>query len=71
MNELEKLLVKSTTELQGIGGDIVYNAMGVEVEVVSCRIYWVMGQMNMKMRKLMTQSACRILLSLIMVMGGL
>ena len=35
VNELDKLLVKSTSEIQGIGDDIVDNAMGVEAEVVS------------------------------------
>ena len=35
VNELEKLVVKSTSGLRGIGGDIVFDAMGVEVDVVS------------------------------------
>ena len=35
VNGLDKLVVKSTSELRGIGGDIVDDAMGVEVEVVS------------------------------------
>ena len=33
VNELDKLAFNSTSELRGIGGDIVYNVMGVEVEV--------------------------------------
>ena len=33
MNEMENLVVKSTSELQGIGGDIVDDVMGVDVEV--------------------------------------
>ena len=33
VNELDKLAFNSTSELRGIGGDIVDNVMGVEVEV--------------------------------------
>ena len=43
MNEMENLVVKSTSELQGIGGDIVDDVMGVEVEVVSEIMWYVLG----------------------------
>ena len=33
-NELDKLVVKLTSELRGIGGDIVDDVIGVEVDVV-------------------------------------
>ena len=33
-NELDDLVVKSTSELRGIGGDIVDDVIGVEVDVV-------------------------------------
>ena len=35
MNELDNLVVKSTSELRDIGDEIVDDAMGVEFEVVS------------------------------------
>ena len=42
VNELYKLVVKSTSELQIIGGNIVNDAMGVEAEVVSESIGYVL-----------------------------
>ena len=35
VNELDELVVKSTSELRGIGAEIVDNAICVEAEVVS------------------------------------
>ena len=43
VNELDNLVVNSTSELQGIGVDIVDNAMGVEVEVVSEIMRYLLG----------------------------
>ena len=43
VNELDKLAVKSTSELRGIGGDIVDNVMGVQVEVVYDIIRYVLN----------------------------
>ena len=34
VNELDKIVVRSTSEIRGIGGDIVEDDMVVEVEVV-------------------------------------
>ena len=53
VNELDKLVVKSTSKLQGIGGDIMDNAMSVEVEVVYEIMWDVLGdrKMNMKMKE--------------------
>ena len=43
VNNLDKLVVKSASELRGIGSDIVDDAMGVKVEVVSEIIWGVLG----------------------------
>ena len=53
VNELENLVVSSTREIQGIGGNIVDDTMGVKVEffLILCGIYWVMGQMKKNMKE--------------------
>ena len=43
VNGLEKLVVKYTSELWGIGGDMVENSMGVEVDFVSDIMRYILG----------------------------